>query len=484
MRKRVFYIKTLTILFIFQCLMFSSDFSGSQAYAEDSRISREAIDILSRTGQAMAEVVAVVRPAVVNISTTRTIKTPGLSHPYFDDPFFKRFFGDDFNNMRKKREHKTANLGSGVIVDKNGFILTNNHVIKGADEIIIKLSDRREFRGKVVGTDPKTDIAVIKIDAERLPVVRWGDSDKLRVGETVIAVGNPFGLNQTVTSGIVSATGRANVGIADYEDFIQTDAAINPGNSGGALVNIRGEIIGINTAIFSTSGGYQGIGFAIPSNMARSVMENLVKKGKVIRGWLGITVQQLTPELSKQFNLKDEKGVLVADVAEQSPAYKAGIKRGDVIVEFEGREINDPATIRNIAANLPPGKEATVKLITNGSLKMAKVFIAELPSERQKMTAEYVNPLRTVHVQNISNDLRRSLKIPKNTNGVIITRIEQGSPADDLLKKNDIIMEINKKKISNLKQYNALISGIRSSQMITLLVFRNGASIYLTLPAK
>ncbi len=484
MRKRVFYIKTLTILFIFQCLMFSSDFSGSQAYAEDSRISREAIDILSRTGQAMAEVVAVVRPAVVNISTTRTIKTPGLSHPYFDDPFFKRFFGDDFNNMRKKREHKTANLGSGVIVDKNGFILTNNHVIKGADEIIIKLSDRREFRGKVVGTDPKTDIAVIKIDAERLPVVRWGDSDKLRVGETVIAVGNPFGLNQTVTSGIVSATGRANVGIADYEDFIQTDAAINPGNSGGALVNIRGEIIGINTAIFSTSGGYQGIGFAIPSNMARSVLENLVKKGKVIRGWLGITVQQLTPELSKQFNLKDEKGVLVADVAEQSPAYKAGIKRGDVIVEFEGREINDPATIRNIAANLPPGKEATVKLITNGSLKTAKVFIAELPSERQKMTAEYVNPLRTVHVQNISNDLRRSLKIPKNTNGVIITRIEQGSPADDLLKKNDIIMEINKKKISNLKQYNALISGIRSSQMITLLVFRNGASVYLTLPAK
>ncbi len=484
MRKRVFYIKTLTILFIFQCLMFSSDFSGSQAYAEDSRISREAIDILSRTGQAMAEVVAVVRPAVVNISTTRTIKTPGLSHPYFDDPFFKRFFGDDFNNMRKKREHKTANLGSGVIVDKNGFILTNNHVIKGADEIIIKLSDRREFRGKVVGTDPKTDIAVIKIDAERLPVVRWGDSDKLRVGETVIAVGNPFGLNQTVTSGIVSATGRANVGIADYEDFIQTDAAINPGNSGGALVNIRGEIIGINTAIFSTSGGYQGIGFAIPSNMARSVMENLVKKGKVIRGWLGITVQQLTPELSKQFNLKDEKGVLVADVAEQSPAYKAGIKRGDVIVEFEGREINDPATIRNIAANLPPGKEATVKLITNGSLKTAKVLIAELPSERQKMPAEYVNPLRTVHVQNISNDLRRSLKIPKNTNGVIITRIEQGSPADDLLKKNDIIMEINKKKISNLKQYNALISGIRSSQMITLLVFRNGASVYLTLPAK
>ena len=474
----------LAVFYIFQCLIFSAGFFSDKVYAEEPKISKEAIDILSRTGQAMAEVVAAVRPAVVNISTTRIVKTPGLPHPYFDDPFFRRFFGDDFNNMRKKREHKTTNLGSGVIVDKNGYILTNNHVIRGADEIIIKLSDKREFKGKIVGTDPKTDIAVIKINADRLPVAKWGDSDRLRVGETVIAIGNPFGLNQTVTSGIISATGRANVGIADYEDFIQTDAAINPGNSGGALVNVRGEIIGINTAIFSTSGGYQGIGFAIPSNMARSVMENLIKKGKVIRGWLGLTVQQLTPELSKQFKIKDGKGVLVAEVTEQSPADQAGIKRGDVIVEFDGREVSEPAVLRNLAANSQPGKEVTIKLISNGVTKSVRVVISELPAERQKKPEISQNQLKGVHVQNITPDIRKMLQIPPKINGVIITHIETGSPAEDLLKKNDVIAEVNKKKINNVAQYKEALMGIKAGKQILLLIYRNGAFEYLILPSK
>lgn len=481
------YIATIMVvltIYIFHVLMPPMDDFGDKVYAEEPKISREAIDILSRTGQAMAEVVAAVRPAVVNISTTRTVRTPGIPHPFFDDPAFKRFFGDDFNNLRKKREYKTANLGSGVIVDKNGYILTNNHVIRGADEIIIKLSDRREFKGRVVGSDPKTDIAVIKIDADRLPIIKWGDSDRLRVGEMVIAIGNPFGLNQTVTSGIVSATGRANVGIADYEDFIQTDAAINPGNSGGALVNIRGELVGINTAIFSTSGGYQGIGFAIPSNMARSVMENLVKKGRVIRGWLGLTVQQLTPELARQFNLKEERGVLVADIAENSPAFKAGIKRGDVIIEFDGREINDPAVLRNIAASSPPGREAIVKVISNGALKSVKITIAELPAERPKTAEVKTEQIRGVHVQNITPDMRRALQIPKKINGVIITHIEPGSPAEKFLRQNDVITEINKRKINNVNQYRETLSGIKSGRQIILLLFRNGASLYVTLPSK
>ncbi|MFQ3573314.1 MAG: Do family serine endopeptidase, partial [Thermodesulfovibrionales bacterium] len=295
----------------------------SKGFSQDITISKESVDILTRTNQALAEVASAVKPSVVNISSTKTIRTPGFQNPFFNDPFFRRFFGEEFRFFERPREFRQSGLGSGVIVDKDGYILTNYHVIKGADEITVKLSDKREFKGKIIGSDPKTDIAVIKIQAERLPAIKWGDSDKLKVGEMVLAIGNPFGLNQTVTSGIISATGRANVGIADYEDFIQTDAAINPGNSGGALVNIKGELVGINTAIFSTSGGYMGIGFAIPSNMVKVVMDNLIKKGKVIRGWLGVSIQQITPELAKQFGLKDDKGVLVGDVIEDSPAEKA-----------------------------------------------------------------------------------------------------------------------------------------------------------------
>jgi serine protease Do len=280
-------------------LFFSSGFNFSaKAYAQEPVISKEATDILSKVGSAMAEVTAAVKPAVVNISSTQTIKTQGIPSPFFNDPFFKRFFGDDFGSHGKPKDQKRASLGSGVIVSRDGYILTNYHVVKDADEIKVRLSDKREFKGKVIGADSKTDLAVVKIASDSLPVLKLGDADKLRVGETVIAIGNPFGLNQTVTSGIVSATGRANIGIADYEDFIQTDAAINPGNSGGALVNVKGELVGINTAIFSTSGGYQGVGFAIPSSMAKAVMENLIKGGKVVRGWLGVSIQPITPELA------------------------------------------------------------------------------------------------------------------------------------------------------------------------------------------
>lgn len=456
----------------------------SKAYTEDSKISKEAIDILSKTGQAMAEIAAAVKPAVVNISSTRTIKTPGIPTPFFNDPFFRRFFGDEFGYLERPREHKQASLGSGVIIDKDGYILTNSHVIKDADEIKVKLSDRREFKVKVIGTDPKTDIAVIKINSNHLPVIKWGDSDKLKVGETVVAIGNPYGLNQTVTSGIVSATGRSNVGISDYEDFIQTDAAINPGNSGGALVNVRGELIGINTAIFSTSGGYQGIGFAIPSNMAKAVMESLIKKGKVIRGWLGVTIQPVTPELAKQFNLKEEKGVLIGDVIEDSPAEKARLQRGDVIVEYDGKEVDEPTSLRNMVANTPPNKEVAIKILREGKPKTVKATIAELPAEMQRLPGKFDNLLKGIHVQNLTPELKRGLGITKRITGVIITDIDDGSPAEGVLMQNDIIMEINRKRISNTKDYEAVVSRIKPDHDILLLIFRDRSTLYITLSAQ
>lgn len=453
----------------------------SKAYSAEPKIPKEAVELLSKTGQAMAEVVAAVKPAVVNISTTHTVKTSGMSTPFFNDPFFNRFFGEEFGNMRRPREYKQSSLGSGVIVDKDGYILTNYHVIKDADEIKVKLSDNREFKGKVIGKDARTDIAVIKIGSDHLPTLSIGDSDKLKVGEVVIAIGNPFGLNQTVTSGIVSATGRANVGIADYEDFIQTDAAINPGNSGGALVNVKGELVGINTAIFSTSGGYQGVGFAIPSAMVKTVMDNLIKHGKVVRGWLGVSIQQITPELAKQFNLKEQKGVLVGDVTEDSPAERAGIKRGDVIIGYNGKDVEDPANLRNMVANTPPGKEVVLRAVHDGKAETVKVTVAELPAETQKLQGKIDNVLKGIQVQNITQDLRRNLRLPKQVTGVIITDVEEGSPAGGILSRNDVIMEINRKSVSNLGDFEKVVSGIRSDQNMLLLIYRDGSTFYVTI---
>jgi len=470
------------ILGLIAGLGISSHFNIQTAsFGQDVNISPASIDILTRTNQAMAEVAAAVKPAVVNISSTRTIRSHPVQSPFFNDPFFRNFFGNHFGNMDQPREHKQSGTGSGVIVDKGGYILTNNHVVSDTDEIKVKLSDKREFKGKIVGSDPKTDIAVIKIEASNLPVLKIGDSDKLRVGETVIAVGNPFGLNQTVTSGIISATGRANVGIADYEDFIQTDAAINPGNSGGALVNVRGELVGINTAIFSTSGGYQGIGFAIPTNMAKTIMDTLVQKGKIIRGWLGVSIQPVTRELAKQFGLSSERGALVGDIVENGPAEKAGVQRGDVIIEFDGKEISDPALLRTAVANTVPGKEVTLKLLRDGKPIESKVIIAELTPDLAKQSGDFDNSLKGVHVQDISPDMKNAFDLPKRITGVVITDIEQGSPAESILNRGDVIMEINKKPVGNTKAYAAVVSKLKSGKSMLLLIYRNGSAIYLSL---
>ena len=465
-------------------MSFFSIFIAGPAYssAGDLSISRESIDILTKINQATAEIVEAVRPTVVNISTKRTIKVQENASPLLEDPFFRQFFGD---RLRTPKERKTASLGSGVIVASDGYILTSNHVIQGAEEIKVTLYDKREYKGKIVAGDAMTDIGVIKIEADHLAAIKWGDSGKLRVGENVFAIGSPYGLSQTVTMGIVSAVGRANVGIADYEDFIQSDAAINPGNSGGAMVNVRGELVGINTAIFSTSGGYQGIGFAVPTNMAKSVMDSLISKGKVIRGWLGVTIQSLTPELVKQLDLKEEKGVLVGDVVEGSPAETAGLLRGDVIISFDGRKIEDPNQLRNMVANIEPGKDVETHIVRENKTEIKKVTIGEVPSVLQKSAkAEYDNLLKGVIAQELTPEFYSKLNLPAKLKGVVVTDIDQESAAAAILIQGDVIQEINKQRITGMKEYERVVSMIKPGKDILLVIYRGGSSIFLTLSGR
>lgn len=449
----------------------------TKGYSEDYQISKDSQETLSKIGNAMAEVVQAVRPSVVNIYTTKKIKRPGIPFP-FNDPFFRRFFDDEFERFfDRQREFTQTSLGSGVIVDTSGYILTNYHVIKGADEIKVKLYDKRVFDGTVIGFDAKTDIAVVKIKADGLRAIKWGDSDKLKVGETVIAIGNPYGLNLTVTSGIVSATGRANVGISDYEDFIQTDAAINPGNSGGPLVNVKGELVGINTAIFSTTGGYQGIGFAIPSNMAKVVMDNLIKHKKVVRGWLGVTVQDIDTEMAKSLQMKELKGAVITDVHEGSPAEKAGLMRKDIIISFDGKEVEDSAHLRNLVVSTPPGKTVKLEIIRNGKVYSITTTIGELPAEQKVSLSESV--LAGIQVEELTTRLRNQLNIPKRINGVVVTSIDPDSPAEGLLTKGDLIIEINNQKINNVKDFLKIAGQVKNQAVVWF--YRKGVVSYITL---
>jgi serine protease Do len=478
---------SLYILLIFITSLIIFTFTGIQSatHARASVISDESVEFLTNTGKAMAELAEAVKPAIVNISTTRTEKiSESQFAPFFNDPLFRKFFGDRYGDKRFHKERKTASLGSGVIVSSDGYILTNNHVIKNADEIKVLLSDKREFKGEIIGSDPKTDIAVIKIEATDLPPVTWGDSDNLKVGEIVLAIGSPYGLNQTVTMGIVSAVERINMGIADYVDFIQTDAAINPGNSGGALVNAGGELVGINTAIFSTSGGYQGIGFAIPSNMAINVMESLITKGKVVRGWLGVSIQPISPELAQQFQLESEKGSLVGDVIEGSPAQKGGIMRGDVIIGINGEKVTEPHDLRNIIADTLPGESVIITVIRDSSEIILSVTLTELSAEPQEeSSAEKIfnNSLRGVTVQDLTPEIYKRLDVPGKIRGVVITGIEPGTPAELKLMPGDVILEIKRKAITGTDDYERIVSGIAPDENILILIFRRGSSIFVTI---
>jgi serine protease Do len=451
--------------------------------SNESKVPSIASEFLGKLSKSLADVATAATPSVVNVSTTSTVTMS--QSPYgdlFNDPFFRRFFEDQFRHPDLQRKYKTSALGSGVIVTDDGYILTNNHVVQNADEIKVVLYDKREFTGKVIGTDPKTDLAVIKIDAAGLPALTIGDSEALKVGDIVIAIGNPFALSETITMGIVSAIGRSNIGLADYEDFIQTDAAINPGNSGGAMVNTQGELVGINTAIFSTSGGYMGIGFAIPSNMARGVMESIIKHGKVIRGWLGVTIQNITPELAQHFGIKETTGTLVSDVMKNSPAEKAGLKRGDLIVEFGGKKIDDATSLKNAAAQTPPGTAVKVKILRDGKEKTLTVTLGEFPEQvAAAMKHEYSNVLRGVNVQDLTPDVRSSMNIPDNVQGVIISNVEASGPASAVLQRGDVIQEINRHAIRNRQDYQTAVSKVKPDDSVLLLVYRRGGSIYVTL---
>ena len=396
-----FVVATVAVAAVGAALMWSGQSLPSSHASSGVQSSATAVALPITPGaNGFTEVAKAVTPAVVNITTVMGEKvSDGRKIPDELRERMEEFFGGPqgpgvprgFRGPQgpgEPRGHRGGGQGSGVIVSPDGYVLTNNHVIEGAQEVTVTLPDKREFKGTIVGADPKTDLAVVKIDGQNLPTVVWGDATKLQVGEYVLAVGNPFGLNSTVTLGIVSALGRGRMGITQYEDFIQTDAAINPGNSGGALVNTRGELVGINTAIFSQTGGYQGVGFAVPTSMGKPIYESLIKTGKVVRGYLGIGIQDLSQDLAKSFGIKNAKGALVSDVKEESPADQAGLKQGDVITSYQGSPVDDAVSLQRLVTRTAVGTKAPVKVIRDGHEKDLTVTIGEQLDTVQVAKAE------------------------------------------------------------------------------------------------
>ena len=413
-------------------------------------------------------------PAVVSIASTVMVRDQAFSDetlPFglFKEPPARRQYGQ----------------GSGVIVSPDGYIVTNNHVVADAVDVEVILADRRQYKGKVVATDPKTDVAVVKINGTNLPTVPWADSSTLAVGEFVLAIGNPLGLSRTVTFGIVSAVGRADVGVADFEDFIQTDAPINPGNSGGALVNVNGELVGINTAIASPTGGSVGVGFAIPSNMARAAMQSLIKTGRVVRGFLGASTQDVTPSLGKIFRLPDVKGAIVTDLQAKGSAERAGLKRGDVVVRFDGRDVMDSGQLRNLVAQSPIGSKHRLDLIRDGKAYQAELTVQEAPRERAKKSqtasaaASTAHPLTGVVFDDVTPPLARQMDLAVNS-GVVVTDIEEGSLAESSgLQPGDVVLELNRQPIHNFAAFQRLADPLKPTDLALLLVNRQGNALYI-----
>ncbi len=434
--------------------------------------------------RSFADLADKVKPAVVNISTTATVTVPGNPFKQFFGPNEQGPFGDFFHhyfqNMPDKKM-KQQSLGSGFIIDRDGFIITNNHVVDNAEEIKVKVADGREFTAKVVGRDAKTDLALIKITPahEDLPVLVLGDSGRMRVGDWVLAVGNPFGLEHTVTQGIISATGRV-IGSGPYDDFLQTDAPINPGNSGGPLVNLSGEVIGINTAIVSSG---QGIGFAIPSDLAKSVITQLKEKGKVVRGWMGVAIQTVTPELAKSFGMKEAKGALVSEVAPGGPAEKGGVKTGDIIVAFDGKKIRSANDLPLIVAETPVGKSVDVAIIRNGREEHVTVRVEELTEKIAAAESTRTTPVQSfgMKVENITPQLKQQLGISEKS-GVVVTGVEQGSVAAEAgIQANDVILEVNRKHVRNVGEYEAAMKKAQKGQPVLFLIKRGKQTFYVTI---
>jgi serine protease Do len=445
-----------------------------------AREQNQDIPALQHLSTAFTQVAKQALPAVVFIQVEKTIETSQgpfeFNDPFdlFNDEFFRRFFGRRF--PRPQRKYRQMGLGSGFIISRDGYILTNHHVVGDADRIKVKLADGREVKAKLIGTDPKSDVAVIKIKGDDLPVLPLGDSDALEVGEWVIAIGNPFGLTHTITVGVVSAKGRSGMGIEDYEDFIQTDAAINPGNSGGPLINLRGEVIGINTAIFSRSGGYMGIGFAIPINMVKAIEQQLIATGKVTRGYLGVHIQNLTDDLAKSFGLENTEGVLIADVAKDSPASKAGIKTGDVIVVFDGKPVKNVQQLRNMVALTLPGTQVQVVVVRDREKRELTVTIGEL-AEEQVASVEGSGLLEKLGfaVQDLTPELAQQFGYEEG-GGVLVSQVEAGSPAAMVgIRPGTLIRQVNRQPVHNTEEFmQALAKSEETKRVLFLLQDRRG----------
>jgi serine protease Do len=433
-----------------------------------------------------APVVKKVLPSVVTITSSRMVKTGSQGGDDGIPPMFRQFFGDDPDNgggpSRMPRQRKEQGLGSGVVVSPNGYILTNNHVVDNATTVTVIMSDKHEYKARVVGTDPKTDIAVLKVDANSLDPITIGDSDKVQVGDYVLAVGNPFGVGKTVTMGIVSATGRANLGIEDYEDFIQTDASINPGNSGGALVNDRGELIGINTAILANgSEGNQGIGFAVPISVARNVMGQIIKDGKVTRAYLGVMAQEVTPSIAKAFHEPEVRGALIGDVTPDSPAQKAGLEKGDIILDINGKPVNNSAELRMHVSLMAPGTKVNVKVFRDGEEKTLPLTLAEMPTETAKNEQpenSSEDALQGITVENVTARTARQLGLPASATGVVVSSVDPASKAADSgLKRGDVIQEVNHKPVRNTSDFESAMRNAKDATL--LLVNRQGSTMYV-----
>lgn len=455
-------------LFTILCLIFFIIMSSGQLQARPANPDSFA-DLAEKLG-----------PTVVNVYTTQIVKSPRIPyHYFFNEPempeMFRRFFGEPQPRGRApQREQKRTSLGSGVIVSSDGYILTNNHVVEGADAINVRLSDFEEYDAKIIGRDPKTDIALIKIEPKnKLPTVTFGDSDKLRVGDWVIAIGNPFGFEQTVTAGIVSGKGRS-IGNGPYANFIQTDASINPGNSGGPLFDVEGKMVGVNSAIYSQSGGNIGIGFAIPVNMVKTVMTQLRETGTVIRGWLGVMIQHVTPELAKKFNLQRPIGALVGEVTPDSPAEKAGIKAKDVIIEFNGKEITQMNMLPAIVAQTPVGTKAEVILIRKGTRKKITVTIAKLEENKQVLGANesVMGEKLGLTLQELTPELAKSLGI-NETAGILVANVEPGLAAYDAgIRRGDLIVEVEQKPVTDLKTYSKILKSLEKTESVLFTIKR------------
>ena len=427
-------------------------------------------------------------PAVVFITVEKTVASGGPSNnplEWFSEEFFERFFGRRPPPGQQPREFRQQGAGSGFIISEDGLILTNHHMVGEADRVTVKLSDGREFTAKTIGADAPSDVAVIKIEAQGLSVLPLGNSDAMEVGDWAIAVGNPFGLTHTITVGVISAKGRSRLGIADFEDFIQTDAAINPGNSGGPLINLQGEVIGVNTAIASRSGGYTGIGFAIPINMVKAIKEQLVTQGKVVRGYLGVRIQELTRALAESLHIETTEGVLVANVSPNSPAAKAGLKRGDVIVSFNGHTVQDPGQLRNIVAMTAPGTKAAMQLLRENQKRELTVEVGALPREQTAgATEEETPPPARVgfSVQNLPPDLAKQLGYD-SPEGVIVTQVDPNSEAYQAgVRRGMLIRQVNRQDVSSTQEFRQALEQAESTKRVLLLVQDQQATRYITFP--